>query len=308
MSDPGTQDPFHEVPPRAARQKLNPRTRLLAAIAASAVAVMAILVWAGYELGKSQNPGDPPLVKAPEGAEKVRPDDPGGIYFEHQDKTVYGAFDGREEEVEQLLPPAEEPMSKPAPASPAPAATDKKMADAFADSGVTAATGDNAMNVPAAPADKTGSDAAPVQAPPQPPVTAPDPKKDIVDTTSSKPEPSKAVAKPAVEKPAENADAKPPLPVPPAPAIKAAPPASSNYVVQLGAFRTEAAADAGWKLLSGKHAAQLGPLSHYVVPVDLGEKGRLYRLQAGPFATRADADDKCAELKKAALDCLTVAR
>jgi cell division septation protein DedD len=306
MSDPGIQDPFHEPPARAPRQKLSPRTRLFAAVAASAVAVMVILVWAGYELGKSQTPGEPPLVKAPEGAEKVRPDDPGGMYFEHQDKTVYGAFDGREEEVEQLLPPAEEPMSKPEPVLPVPEGTDGEMADEAAGEADTApAIAETVPKVPGAPADETRSETAVTQTPPAPPVTAPDEK-----TAAAIAPPPASVPKPqaTTEKPVAKSDAKPPLPVPPAPAITAAPPAGSKYAVQLGAFRTEAAADAGWTLLSGKHRAQLGGLNHYVVPVDLGDKGRLYRLQAGPFATRADADDKCAELKKSAVDCLAVSR
>ena len=301
MSDPGTQDPFHEPPPPVPRQKFSPRTRLFAAIAASAVAVMAILVWAGYELGKSQSPGEPPLVKAPEGAEKVRPDDPGGIYFEHQDKTVYGAFDGRDEEVEQLLPPAEEPMSKPEPALPAREDADRQMADAREDAGAdTTAPAANGDKAPSDMPEITAGDSKPevtrgVLPPPPAPAPAPEEVRDPVAKTPSPPQPEKKIAKP-------------PLSVPAAPAIKADPPASGDYAVQLGAFRTDAAAEAGWKLLSGKHSGQLGQLSHYVVPVDLGDKGRLYRLQAGPFASRADADEKCAELKKSAVDCLAVRR
>ncbi len=302
MSDPGTHDPFQDPPHRPTGRKFTPRTRLLAAIAASAAAVMAILVWAGYELGKSQRPGEPPVVKAPEGAEKVRPDDPGGIYFEHQDKTVYGAFDGRDEEVEQLLPPAEEPMSKPEPAPSAPEDADRQMADARDDADID--PGARAANRDTAPSEMSETtageaaarkpDAAGKTLPP-PPVPVPEAVSGPVTATPSPPQPDKAVPKP-------------PLPMPAAPAVKADPPASGDYAVQLGAFRTDAAAEAGWKLLSGKHKGQLGQLSHYVVPVDLGDKGRLYRLQAGPFASRAEADEKCAELKRSAVDCLAVRR
>ena len=290
MSDPGTHDPFQDTPPRPTGWKLTPRTRLLAAIAASAVAVMAILVWAGYELGKSQRAGEPPVVKAPEGAEKVRPEDPGGIYFEHQDKTVYGTFDGRDEEVEQLLPPAEEPMSKPEPALPAPE-------DADVDPRPPSANGDAAPSaMPEVTAGNTGDSKPDVsrKALPPPPLPVPEAVTDPVTSTPQQ-QPEKTIPKS-------------PLPMPAAPAIEADPPAGGDYAVQLGAFRTAAAAEAGWKLLSGKHAGQLGQLSHYVVPVELGEKGRLYRLQAGPFASRAQADEKCPELKRLAVDCLAVRR
>jgi len=52
----------------------------------------------------------------------------------------------------------------------------------------------------------------------------------------------------------------------------------------------------------------LGSLERYVTPADLGEKGRFFRLQAGPFPERAAANTQCAALKAAGVDCLVAVR
>jgi cell division septation protein DedD len=92
-----------------------------------------------------------------------------------------------------------------------------------------------------------------------------------------------------------------PKPKPPAKAAKAAPPtaaaakasapatARGAWRVQLGAFSTRGAAEGLYKKLTG--SAALAGRQPYYVPV-----GKMTRLQAGPFESRAAASSACAKL------------
>jgi cell division septation protein DedD len=80
-------------------------------VALLAVVLFLGVVWYAYTWGsRSASTGDVPVVAAPEGAEKVEPEDPGGMDVPHQDKLVLNQ-DGEAEngQVERLLPPPEEP-------------------------------------------------------------------------------------------------------------------------------------------------------------------------------------------------------
>jgi TPR repeat protein len=78
-------------------------------------------------------------------------------------------------------------------------------------------------------------------------------------------------------------------PVPPAPPAKPTVAARGAWRVQLGAFSTRAAAERLFKTVSGK--AALAGLQPFYVPV-----GKITRLQAGPFESRAAAASACAKL------------
>jgi hypothetical protein len=87
-----------------------------------------------------------------------------------------------------------------------------------------------------------------------------------------------------------------------APAATPAPatPATGGSSVQLGAFSSQAGANAAWKALSGRFA-YLAPLSHSVTPVTSGGK-TLYRLRAsGP-----NAKNLCGRLRVAGESCVAV--
>jgi cell division septation protein DedD len=88
---------------------------------------------------------------------------------------------------------------------------------------------------------------------------------------------------------------------PPAPTVAvakpAAPAAAGGYVLQIGAFKSQADAATAWKAYQGKHAALLAGYSDNVQQVDLGEKGTWYRLRVGGFADREVASALCDRLK-----------
>jgi SPOR domain len=97
--------------------------------------------------------------------------------------------------------------------------------------------------------------------------------------------------------PAPKAEPKQEAPAAPAPA---AAPAAGGASIQLGAFSSQAGANAAWKAMSGRFR-YLAPLSHSVVPVQSGGK-TLYRLRAsGPGAA-----DICGRLKVAGESCVRI--
>lgn len=291
-------------------------TGTLVGIGAITLAIFTGVIWYAYNAGTEQAKQDGlPIAQAEQGETKVKPSDPGGASFAHQDKTVYDKIDGNEGSVEQLLPGAEEPQEKPQIISPynnempaegqpkvlripPPAAGDKPIVPSEAPAISAPAIAD-----PMGRQDSARSDGEDVAAEPAPEVTtspqqAPGSTQDQIALDAVA---AKAMKQPVVEELVEEPAAEP---VKPAPVVAS----GKSYVLQLGAFRTEEAADAGWKLLATRHAAVLGELERFIVPADLGDKGKFFRLQAGPFAERAAANAQCASLKTAGVDCLVAAR
>ncbi len=67
--------------------------------------------------------------------------------------------------------------------------------------------------------------------------------------------------------------------------------------VHLASYRSVKQAEAGWSQLKRAHSELLGDLKHTVKSIDLGSKGRYYRLLAGPFPDNSAAEDVCRKLK-----------
>ncbi|ASK87685.1 SPOR domain-containing protein [Sphingorhabdus sp. SMR4y] len=96
-----------------------------------------------------------------------------------------------------------------------------------------------------------------------------------------------------------------PQPAPAAPVATAAPvraAARGDWRVQLGAFSDENKAKTLWTRLEGRVSALAG-LQPYLV-----RAGGITRLQAGPFATRAQADSMCGQVKASGNDCIVKRR
>lgn len=94
-------------------------------------------------------------------------------------------------------------------------------------------------------------------------------------------------------------------PTPAAPVATAAPvqaAVSGDWRVQLGAFSEENKAKNLWNSLESRVSALSG-LQPYLV-----KAGGITRLQAGPFATRAEAESMCSSVKAAGNDCIAKKR
>jgi hypothetical protein len=117
-------------------------------------------------------------------------------------------------------------------------------------------------------------------------------------TRPAKLEETPVVAKPVVT-PSPVASASPKASAKPAPEVKPAPD-MSGVGVQVGAYFSQAAAEAGWNRLSGQHEALKG-FKHRIVEGS-ADIGNVYRLQA-VTADVASANALCADLKSAGLAC-----
>ncbi len=111
---------------------------------------------------------------------------------------------------------------------------------------------------------------------------------------SQAPSQSRAVPKPV--RTAELPPSAPPAPKP-SPSVSAVPP-TGNWRVQLGAFSTQERAQTQWKTMSAKVKSLSGYQHHLVAG------GGVTRLQAGPLASREEADRLCGEIKQAGADCI----
>ncbi|HEX4888895.1 MAG TPA: SPOR domain-containing protein [Alphaproteobacteria bacterium] len=320
--------------------RLGMMTGTLVAIGVASLLIFTGVIWYAFNAGVSTGEEETlPVVRAEPGDVKVKPDDPGGANFAHQDKTVYDKIDGNEAGLEQLLPGAEEPGDKPkvitpynnelpeegqpkvvrvappaqgskpaapavapevsAPEIPDPMGRRKAAMDAGEDvpaepvEPVTSASPEDADRVAALSREGSPAEESIPETAPEAKQAAPGPDSATVPETTHDADPA---AKPAEAGPEKTA------------ALASPATGGKAFVLQLGAFRTQQAADAGWKLLAARHAGVLGSLEHFIVPADLGEKGRFFRLQAGPFPERTAANAQCAALKTAGVDCLVAAR
>ncbi|GER06087.1 hypothetical protein GCM10007972_08250 [Iodidimonas muriae] len=122
------------------------------------------------------------------------------------------------------------------------------------------------------------------------------------------PEEKPAMKKPVIEKPVEDVAAKKESPKKAQKDIQT-PPAmteadfAQSWRLQLVALRQEADVEAQWRRMLADAPDLLGGLEHRIVAVTIADRGTFYRLQAGPFASRGDADTRCRALKAAGLAC-----
>ena len=118
--------------------------------------------------------------------------------------------------------------------------------------------------------------------------------------TQTKPLPQVATAPPASLLPAKTTPvaAAPTTVTKPVKTTPAAVPATAGaYVLQIGAYKSEADAGAAWKAYQAKHSTLLSGVSSSVQKADLGGKGVWYRLRAGAFADKDTAAAMCTRLQ-----------
>ena len=253
--------------------------------------------------GLQFTPGAVGFVKADPTPYKIRPDSPGGMQVENQDKLVYDrvAKGQAPNRVESLLPPAEEPKAPPI----KPVEPPKVEAPAP----VVVSPPE-----PPKPAEVAKVEPAKVETPPPAPKT--ETPKEEAKPTAPQPDPLAAAVAAATggrtsatgpiavtpEKPSTAALA------PEAQTAAVPMPAASGtgFQIQLASVLSEEAAMAEWKRVSGKNKELLGTYSPAVTKADLGDRGVFYRLRVGPLADKAAADALCASLAEAKVGCIAV--
>ena len=253
------------------------------------------VAWSAYKTGGTGIDGIVPLIKADNEPTRVRPDDPGGMPVPNQDKAIYDKLDPKRappKGVERLLPPPEAPVGRPA-ASVAPPS------DATPSKPAIPTLGESV------PAPERNVGTATVKAAPEPPPPTPQEQ-----AAASAPQPfSKVELPPAPPKTAPGTTtAKAPAAqvattTPPATAATKPAPAINGVRVQLGAVGSEDAAQKEWDRIRKANSDILGSVGPAFVRADLGDKGVVYRIQAGPLATADAAADLCSKLKTRNVGC-----
>lgn len=131
--------------------------------------------------------------------------------------------------------------------------------------------------------------------------------------TPPPPPPPRAVAKPSVAAPVVKAPVVKPKKTPRKPvALKPSErkknTSAKGYFIQLGALRSQAAAERAWSAAQKKNANMLRRRSLTVERVSIPGKGVYFRVQSGPFSNANSAKQLCDALKKRKQGCFVVRR
>ncbi len=294
----------------------------------------------GTFLGGSDTP---PIIEADSRPVKVAPETPGGKEFPHKNKLIYDRLSGEDrteteklvsrqedviDEVQRALTAREAPGTAAAPEAP----TNPGLAPNQGRAETPAVSPEDGPRkvktlvvrpdgtivrqaVPETPAPAAPSPAQPAPAKPEPPAAAP--RVAAAPVTRVEPEAAAPAAAaeqsgdatpPPTRKPRETAVASArPTPAPATPAAPAA--QAGEYVVQVGARRSQTAALAGFADLQQKYPRILSGYRPIIQKADLGNKGTWYRLRIGPLETKTAAADLCKKLKSAGMrSCLVNTR
>lgn len=228
-----------------------------------------------------------PVIRRPQTAIKVQPTEPGGMEILNQDKSVYGILDKSEDDskvVENLLPPPEEPklpVITPDAEAPKKAISVEDIIDKQDGTDKIAAEAERIIQsveaVPVkenVPEDKTVTVAEAVKQEPA----------EIEVKEQPKPSPA-AVVIPEKEDVIE-------LKIP-----------AGTWQVQLMSSNNKSAVEKSWKSLTQKYNV-LAKQPHEIEEADLGTKGIFYRLKAGAFKTKPEADTLCNDVKALGGTCI----
>ena len=280
----------------------------------------------GLMISRSKNV---PLISAPEGPVKLRPDKPGGMQVPNRDKLVYerirsGNAASETELVERLLPQSEKPV-------PMPWSGSKKKSDPSPPQGEVPIKPKSNI-LPNYPMDRVPAlkDVTSIK---PPPALSEDP----TNTTALRPRTLNNKIAPLSRQKKREINSNPIL----APEIinknnsvirekvakiRAAPALAKNkiqsksssskvssnspnriYRIQVAAARTPKQARLEWERIRRKHLDLLGDLGLTVMKADLGpKKGVFYRLRIGPLENENSARALCKKLSKRKLGCLVV--
>lgn len=293
------------------------RLPLLIVLALLVLAMFGGVVWLAYTQGVARGRTETPILAAAGGPERVAPPQSGGSNVPYQGFKIY----------EQPAPPDDSADAGPAPQTPPPAQaetakpveTPKPVQTTVAPKPIEAPK-PAPVQTAAAPKPATPAPAKPAAAPATPPKSMAALIQQS-NATSAPAKPAPAAKSPPAMKPAiSNPQAAPssvatgaprPLGGPQSrgPQVAAATPAApvaagGAYVLQIGAYKSQADAESAWKTYKARHAALLSGYSDDIRQVELGEKGTWYRLRIGGLSDREVATALCDRLKSDGGACM----
>lgn len=229
-----------------------------------------------------------PIIRRPQTAVKIKPENPGGMDIPNQDKNIYNIVEKKgvnNTVVENLLPKPETP----------------KLPDIVPEISDVNENADNLDQIVDEVSSNKTSEIAEKTAPAA--VDAP-----TVSNSNVPAKPADLLADnldPNIKtKPAAIEKAPAPLVKEEKTAAAAVPADAGGWQIQLIASKNKAAVEKTWVDLSSKYA-DLKKMPYEVQASDLGAQGMFYRLRAGSFADKAAAVQACNDLKAKGLrDCI----
>lgn len=278
------------------------RSRSVFIGAVSGLALAAVVGWFALSPRYSvENMAQIPIIRRPQTAVKVKPENPGGMEILNQDKSVYDIIEKEPEksEVESILPPPEQPIlptinTEQQPENMLPPVEENKTVTETAVKSVAepqAVVNEKAeIKLPTIKEVSTAQNKekeieAPkeIKAAPQPVPTQP--------TTGV----SKSTAS-ILENIAQNKPS-------PASKVQTATAQNGDWQVQIMSSPNRKAVDSAWSGLVKKHP-QLAAEPHEIESADLGAKGTYYRLKVGAYSSRDGADKLCNSIKAQGGSCI----
>lgn len=228
-----------------------------------------------------ENEKEIPVIRRPQTAIRVQPNEPGGMDIPNQDKSVYNIIEKKTDTtVENLLPPPEDPKL------PVIAAPQEDIPPVLAEAEKIV---QNAT--PAAPSEETLKQAEQAAAAPQP--------------VKEEPKAQEPAQKKNVEQP-KPAPAPTPAPQPEAKAQPQTTPAAAatggDWQIQLMSSPNKAAVEKAKVDLGNKY--KISQLPFEIESAVLDQNKIFYRLKVGAFKTRADADKLCNDIKNLGGTCI----
>ena len=252
-----------------------------------------------------------PVIRRPQTAVKVQPQDPGGMEILNQDKSVYDLVEKKEtqeEKIESILPEPETPKM-PVIAPQAETATDIAADKTVEDPLPVKVIEENLEPVSVSSGEKI---TIPEKLP-EIEVEAKTENNKAVETTVETKQPAVTKTASVKKEPVMAKENKAPttqtatVKTNESPAVKTTEKttaiAKGVWQVQLIASSNQKAVEDAWKDLSATHGV-LKSLPHEIESTVTNTGSTLYRLKAGAFAERAQADKVCAEIKKAGGSCI----
>ncbi len=240
--------------------------------AALALAVIGGLVFWAYQLGQ-RDASAVPVIRAALEPAKTQPDDPGGADIAHQDITSYTAGDGESAPPQiTFAPPPERPAEEDVAMGALPDGEAEEPAGETGETSVVATAGDAGAGP-----DPTAGDGT-EQAPEASPV-APTRPGDLAQRM--------AAARRAISEEAELASRA----------------AASAVQIQLGAFPDKEQTRSEWARIYRANEDILTGRA-LVVQSTISGGRRFFRLRAGPFKDRIEAQNVCRALQARGQDCL----
>lgn len=270
---------YHQRQPSNSSLFASPLPFALAMIGSGA---MIFGLWYFFYAGTSNNPNqEVPLIKAEAGPMKVRPDNAAQPEVPHQDKLVYSRVNPAEQGagVEKLLPPTEEPIDM------AEQTSELPTNDGFPNPKLAMEDKSNFRTDPDENKLEVAENTAPAIEAEKMELTQATVPEPVKETTVTAQQIAEAAVEEKVEKPVIQE-------------TKKAKTLQSGYRVQLAAMKSQDQAKKEWGRLQGEFKTALTGLQPNYTKVDLGaKKGIFYRVQAGDFANKTEAQNVCSKLK-----------